>query len=166
MGLVAAAPPEWVFAATRPPCGLPGREVFADTRYAEGLEFAAAARAQSLVVQPVAVDPSKAVGRLAPYAGECPTCVVGLTTLAATVVIEAAAADLRMRVRYRGLHGYTAEGVMRHQLEGDRELVRILGGDLAAARDPWPLVLASRIERLSRGNDLAVSQVVETSAPS
>jgi len=164
-GLVAAVPGEWPFAAVRPASGFPGMEAFADTRYAEGRAFAAAARAQSMVVHPVGVDPSAAVTRLAPYARERPTRIVGLTTLAATVVVEAAAADLRMRVRYRGLHGYSADGLMRHELEGDHDLVRVVGGDLAAARDPWAVVLAMRLERLLAGDEPVASRVVEAPAP-
>jgi len=164
-GLVAAVPWKWPFAAVQPARGFSGLEAFADTRYAQGRAFAAAARAQSMVVCPVGVDPTAAVTRLAPYARECPTRIVGLTTLAAAVLLEAAAADIRMRIRYRGLHGYGADGVMRHELEGDHDLVRVVGDDLAAARNPWAVVLAMRVERLLSSGEAVASRVVQAPAP-
>lgn len=135
----------WKAAGTASP---PAVEGVAEVSHGEGRAFAAACGDRGLATRETGADPSVLVQEIAVALAQRPVALVGLTTTATALLVEAVARDHGLVLTYRGRHERAAGGVLRHSLAGDRETVRCLASRLSSSASAWPQAFSQDLARL------------------
>jgi hypothetical protein len=164
LGVAAGFSTDWLLAPSAAAGDFPpaDAEAVADPRFEEARAFEAEARDRVRAFRPVGVDAGDVVMRVGAFAeGER---MAGLTPVATAMLVASAAADVRLRVRYRGTHEYLSAGMVRHTLWGDREIVGSIADGLVASEGRWGAFLGSRVGRLLASSEDDERVIVEARA--
>jgi hypothetical protein len=153
----------------KPLRGSPPELVVFNERYADARAFAAALAASGVAPLPLAGDAGVLwYGRLRPLVSLPGTRIFGMGTHTDLFILETLARDLRMGVRYRGIHDCRGRATLDHAFSGDESVSR-LAGEVACAASSWPAVLAKTLRSYGRAEEriaprLRISTAVARSA--
>jgi hypothetical protein len=134
-----------------------------DSRFAEGAEIATQFLHRGVAVTKVTGDLSDLwYDHLDPQWKDGPKAMAGVTTREGLFVLEALAADYRMRVVYRGEHAAPRDGLVLHTMSGPKSLITAATSKAGASN--WRYRLGHAMVRCPLGAQPATTISLETMA--